>query len=197
MGRVSDARERLVQAAIDLIWSDSYGGVSVDALCERAGVKKGSFYHFFASKDDLVIAALEANWDARRPVLEQQFTPERKPLDRLMAYLTHVYERQRDLKRKYGRVVGCFHGCVGTECIRQNPAIEAKVKQILGEYLRYYEVALKEAQAEGTVRVSDPRDTARALFALMEGVLAQARIANDVELVKSLPRHAAGFLGIE
>ena len=35
MGRVSTARARLVQATIDLIWTDSYGSVSVDAICDR------------------------------------------------------------------------------------------------------------------------------------------------------------------
>jgi TetR/AcrR family transcriptional repressor of nem operon len=50
MGRTSDAKERLIEAMIELIWTGSYGSTSVDQICERAGVKKGSFYHFFESK---------------------------------------------------------------------------------------------------------------------------------------------------
>lgn len=44
MGRTSDAKERLLAAALDLIWERSYGSVTIDAICEKAGVKKGSFY---------------------------------------------------------------------------------------------------------------------------------------------------------
>ncbi|HEX6836727.1 MAG TPA: helix-turn-helix domain-containing protein, partial [Polyangia bacterium] len=83
MGRVSTARARLVQAAIDLIWTDSYGAVSVDAICEQARVKKGSFYHFFKSKDELVIAALDTHWENRKPQLELLFARARPPLERL------------------------------------------------------------------------------------------------------------------
>lgn len=50
MGRTSNAKERLLEAVIELIWTGSYGSTSVDQICERAGVKKGSFYHFFESR---------------------------------------------------------------------------------------------------------------------------------------------------
>jgi len=73
MGRVSDARERLIQATIELIWVEGYGAVTVDSICERANVKKGSFYHFFAAKEDLVLAALDAHWANRRPTLDALF----------------------------------------------------------------------------------------------------------------------------
>ena len=44
MPRKSDAKERLMNAAMDLIWENSYGSTSVDAICEKAEAKKGSFY---------------------------------------------------------------------------------------------------------------------------------------------------------
>ena len=50
MGRTSNAKERLLQVAFDLIWQQSYGAVSVDDICQRAKVKKGSFYYFFPLK---------------------------------------------------------------------------------------------------------------------------------------------------
>jgi TetR/AcrR family transcriptional repressor of nem operon len=63
MGRTSDARERLIETTLDLVRRDGYGAVTVDAICEAVGVKKGSFYHFFPSKDALVIAALDWHWE--------------------------------------------------------------------------------------------------------------------------------------
>ena len=42
MPRVSDMKERLMEAAMDLMWQNSYAAASVDAICERAGAKKGS-----------------------------------------------------------------------------------------------------------------------------------------------------------
>ncbi|PYJ58790.1 MAG: TetR/AcrR family transcriptional regulator, partial [Verrucomicrobia bacterium] len=44
MGRVSDAKERLMGAVRELIWEGSYGSTTIDQICEKAGVKKGSFY---------------------------------------------------------------------------------------------------------------------------------------------------------
>ena len=60
MGRVSDAKARLMDAVSELIWSGSYGSTTIDHICEKAGVKKGSFYYFFKSKSELAAEALEA-----------------------------------------------------------------------------------------------------------------------------------------
>ena len=50
MGRVSDAKEKLMEAVMELIHTGSYGSTTIDHICEKAGVKKGSFYYFFDSK---------------------------------------------------------------------------------------------------------------------------------------------------
>ena len=59
-------KERLMDAAMDLMWLNGYGAASVDAICEKAGAKKGSFYYFFKSKSELAAAALEADWNKKR-----------------------------------------------------------------------------------------------------------------------------------
>jgi TetR/AcrR family transcriptional repressor of nem operon len=51
-------RQKLIDTATDLIWTSSYGSVSVDDICHTAGVKKGSFYHYFPSKHDLAATVL-------------------------------------------------------------------------------------------------------------------------------------------
>ena len=59
MGRMSDARDRILQAATDLIHDRGYAAVSVSDICSAAGLKKGSFYHFFPSKLELVLETID------------------------------------------------------------------------------------------------------------------------------------------
>src|SRR5258706_2460422 len=127
MGRTSDASERLIEATAKLVWQKSYGAVSVDDIGDEAGVKKGSFYHFFKSKDELVVAALDAKWKARRIDFDRIFSPAEPPLERLRAYFRHLVERQTALKRDSGMVLGCFYASVGTEGVHRSPIISAKV----------------------------------------------------------------------
>jgi TetR/AcrR family transcriptional repressor of nem operon len=195
MGRVSDARERLIVATIELIWVESYGAVSVDAICERAGVKKGSFYHFFKTKDELIITALEEHWRSRKPILDQLFAPSVPPLERLRNYFTYVYTRQLELKARSGRFLGCFYSAVGMGCGRDSDPIARKVQEILGNYEKYYARALKDAVKSG-LRIDDIGSKSKALFAFMEGVLTQARINDDVELIRNLSTSAFRFLGV-
>jgi TetR/AcrR family transcriptional repressor of nem operon len=195
MGRVSDARERLIAATVDLLRAESYGAASVDAICDRAGVRKGSFYHFFKSKDELVITALDAEWQSRKPSLDALFSPTLPPLARLRSYFADVYQRQLRMRAEHGRIVGCFWCKIGYE-LDQNSEIGRKVHDILALYTKYYESALRDARAEG-LRIDDVPGKARALFAFMEGVLSQARISDDPKLVRDLGKSAFAFLGIE
>lgn len=194
MGRVSDARPRILEATIDLIWLGSYGAVSVDAICERAAVKKGSFYHFFKSKDELVIAALETHWRGRKPTLDALFSPTLPPLRRLGGYFDHVYRRQLELRAKYGRLPGCLFCKLGLELGKQSE-IGKTVQEILSNYAKYYENALISAAAEGLPLIDIPAK-AWSLFAFMEGVLAQASIHDDPELIRDLKQSAFRFLGL-
>src|SRR5580658_6014991 len=62
MKQENETRIKLLKVAVEMIWESSYGSVSVEDICERAGVKKGSFYYAFKSKSDLAVAAFEYYW---------------------------------------------------------------------------------------------------------------------------------------
>ena len=80
MGRTSNARERLIESASELWHSRSYADVGVNEICEHAGVRKGSFYHFFASKQDLALAVIDSFWSrARRACSRPRSTPRPDP----------------------------------------------------------------------------------------------------------------------
>src|SRR5688572_25943408 len=138
MGRVSDAKQRLLEATIDLIWQHSYGAVTVDNICERAGVKKGSFYYFFPTKTDLVLAALDAHWQHIKPSFDAVFDPDLPPLDRLHNYFQLLHERQAVYAKKFGRVIGCPYCSVGSETSCSDPVICGKIQDVMAEYAKYH-----------------------------------------------------------
>src|SRR5436189_4507117 len=100
MGRVSDAKEKLMEAVSELIWTGSYGSTTIDDICEKAGVKKGSFYYFFDSKVDLAEVAIEEEWKTKRAELDSIFSPTIPPLERLRKYLEFGYQMQTEMKAK-------------------------------------------------------------------------------------------------
>lgn len=197
MGRVSDAKQRLLDATIDLIWQNSYGAVTVDNICERAGVKKGSFYYFFPSKTDLVIAALDAHWQVVKSNLDRIFSSDVPPLERFHQYFQVMYERQAAMAAKAGRVLGCPFCSVGSETSCSDALICSKIQQFMSDYARYFETAITDLQARGLAPQQDVPTQVHALTAYMHGVLGQARIQNDLELIRSMETGALKLLGVE
>ena len=196
MGRTSDAKERLLEAALDLIWERSYGVVTIDNICEKAGVKKGSFYYFFDSKSSLAVDALEADWQqSGKTKWDGMFSVCTPPLDRIKNYLDFVYSGQAKLKEEHGQILGCPCFTLGSEISTQDEAIRCKVQELLQRQVRYFESAIRDAQAEGTVPAGDASLKARCLFALVEGSMTQARIQNDLEVLRVLPQAAMQILG--
>ena len=198
MGRTSDANERLMDAALDLIWEESYGAVTIDDICKRADVKKGSFYYFFSSKSELAIAALERLWNNEsKPKMDSLFSSSVEPLTRLTNYMHFIYEAQSEICQKHGKVLGCPVASVGSEtcACAEESAIGNKMREMFGRKRRYYESAIRDALAEGSIEPCDPAEKALALTGLIEGTLTQARILNDLAVLKSLPDLALRVLG--
>src|SRR5947199_4686324 len=197
MPRVSDMKERLMEAAMDLIWENSYGATSVDAICERAGAKKGSFYYFFKSKSELTADALEAEWNKNKANMDALFSPTIPPLERFDRYFDHVHDRLAELQRQCGSILGCPLLSIGSEVSTQDKVVRATVDRIWDRKIQYFESAIRDAHAQGLIVAPDPEAKARALFACYHGTLAQARIQNDIELIRDFKEVARDVLGVK
>lgn len=83
-----DARTKLLDAAIQVIRAKGYAATSVDELCRVAGVTKGAFFHHFASKDALAVAAAQY-WSEHTSALfaSAPYHQPEDPLERVLAYI--------------------------------------------------------------------------------------------------------------
>ena len=194
MGRTSDARERLLSSAGELVYALGYQSVSVEELCEHAGVKKGSFYHFFPSKQELTLAALDAQWNiARDALVEPAFASDLPPLERIQRFFDSIAGASADEQGQTGQVRGCRFGNLVAEMGSQNPKIRQKVSSIFQAIAAYFEQALEEAINAGELSSINPRVTALALLAYMEGILLLGRAYNDADLMRRLGQEAVQF----
>lgn len=196
MGRTSDAKQRLMDAAYDLIWEHSYGAVTIDAICERAKVKKGSFYYFFDSKSDLAVAAIDAWWVERKAILEEFFHHEVPPLERLRSYFDFIVKRQIISYEESGQVLGCPLFTLGSEICTQDEQIRSRIHDIISWLGRYFEGAILQAHEAGEIESKNPVLKARALMAYYEGTLTRARIENNIEPIRNLASDVFELLGV-
>lgn len=197
MGRVSTAKERLMEAVNELIWTGSYGATTIDQICDRARVKKGSFYYFFESKAALAREAIEAEWRNCRSDFDAIFSASVPPLDRLRQYCEFEYKEQTALKARFGYVLGCPLCTLGSEVSTQESALREKIQEIMNQMRKYLETTVRDAHAAGLIHAPDARETARMLYAYYEGSMTQARIENDVEVLKGLWPRTVEILGVK
>ena len=197
MPRVSDMKKRLTDAALDLMWENSYGTTSVDAICERAGAKKGSFYYFFKSKSELTAAALEAEWNKNKAKMDALFSPTIPPLERFDRYFDYVRDRLAELQKTCGSILGCPLLSIGSEVSTHDQGVRDTIDRIWDRKIKYFESAIRDAHAQGLIEAPDPEAKAKALFACYHGTLAQARIENDVELLRDFKEVARDVLGVK
>jgi TetR/AcrR family transcriptional repressor of nem operon len=190
-------KERLTDAAMELIWENSYGATSVDAICERAGAKKGSFYYFFKSKSQLTAATLEADWNKRKADMDRMFSSTIPPLERFDRYFDYVHDRLAELQKTCGSILGCPLLTIGSEVGTQDQVVRDTVDRILDSKVKYFESAIRDAHAQGLIEAPDPEAKAKMLFACYHGTLTQARIQNDVGLLRVFKDVAKDVLGVK
>lgn len=110
MGRTSDAKEKILAAARSLIEARGYSALGVAEICTVAGVPKGSFYHFFESKESLALAVVDEHWLAQKCDWTRVLDGDAAPLDRLRQLFEQTEAAQHTAQQGCGTVSGCLFG---------------------------------------------------------------------------------------
>jgi TetR/AcrR family transcriptional repressor of nem operon len=197
MGRTSDSRERIIESALALWHERSYTDVGVSEICEHAGVRKGSFYHFFPGKSDLAVAVLDEQWRLFRekigdPILRDRKTP---ALDRLDRMMDAIFRFATDWHGQTGQIWGCPVGNLAVELATRDEAVRVRVHRFFEDWAEVFRQLLDDAVAEGSIPPLDTSAAARALLAYVQGAIVLAKTANDSELLAELGPGARRLVG--
>ena len=131
------------------------------------------------------------------PQLDALFSATVPPLERLRKYCEYSYRFQAEIKARYGHVLGCPQFSLGSEISTREDGLPRKIQEILESKRKYFESAIRDAHAAGLIDAPDAAAKSRTLFAYYEGLLTQARIQNDLEVLQEAERGTRELLGVK
>jgi TetR/AcrR family transcriptional repressor of nem operon len=171
-------REKILNAAQDLIQTRSFHGFSFQNIADRVGVRKASLYHYFDSKDAVALAVLEraADWVRTQSAKLDGEDP--------AARLEHYFEMFRDIHGKGERMCpgGSFASVFGG------------VSKL---HLDLLESIVREGAERGQFQIKDqrPRDVAMQILAGAQGALMIGRLTGDAHVIDAVTAEFRSYLG--
>ena len=172
-----DTRERLLEAARLLFLRQGYGATGIAQILKEAGARSGSLYHFFPTKEDLLLAVLERYQELLCPaVIQPVIERVSDPIERVFGVLDGY--RRLLLESEYRW--GCPIGNLALEIGQSHPAARRLIGANFTAWRGYVQQWLEDASG----RLPESADAEQlALFVLttMEGAVMLARTYHSIE----------------
>ncbi|BCY09619.1 TetR/AcrR family transcriptional regulator [Actinoplanes sp. L3-i22] len=172
-----DTRRRILDTARRIVASKGYAAVGLNEVLGEARVPKGSFYHFFASKDAFGQALLDEYFVEYLAEMDDFLRePGLTTAQRLMNYWASWSDNQ-----SYNDCQGkCLAVKLGAEVADLSEPMRLSLAAGTGGIIDRLETAIATGVEDGSVTVvNTPRETARILYDLWMGASVMAKIRRD------------------
>ena len=185
-------KEKLLETAQELMQSKGYAATTIDEICQNSGLTKGSFFHYFRSKEDLAKQTLDYFVNISRKLAEKSgFQKETDPLQRVYGYVDFIIKSAKHpvLKR------GCLLGNFSQELSGTHPGIRSICVQHFFDWAEGFKRDIEKARLYHKPKaVFDPRSLAVQLIVTLEGSLILAKATQDMGVVEKSLRHYKKYL---
>ncbi|QBD76954.1 TetR family transcriptional regulator [Ktedonosporobacter rubrisoli] len=173
----ANTRQHLLEVGKQLIWEKGYTATGIQDVLHAAGVPKGSFYHYFASKDAFVLAALESYMQEYDTYVGHYLEDEtHTPLERLQLFFEAA-------GRWYASLLsyrGCMVGNLSQELAAYNEPFRARLQDALTHLRLRIQRCIAQAQASGELSPTlEVEQTADFCLNSLHGALLRMKVEQD------------------
>jgi TetR/AcrR family transcriptional regulator, transcriptional repressor for nem operon len=197
MSKSANTKENLIGTALNLFWSKGFNSVGVEDICKKAGINKGSFYHYFPSKTALAVTALEVAGGMIQQKLEiifQKGLPLEKLIDNFCEFLISF---QKMKKGEEGMICGCPFTSVGMEESTVDREIAETAKNKLELFKNRFLELAKMAVERKLIKPAQAEMKTNELFACYLGTFVQIRLNNNLSALENMKMEFYDILGVK
>lgn len=176
--RDTDTKERLLAAGAELFGKKGFNGCGLTEVLQSAGVPKGSFYHYFASKEEFGVALIERARDAHLAEVKPLLSDRRmSPVQRLRT----MFAQARAECAANGPTVECLIPKLALETASLSEPVHAAVRCCYQQWSALLAQVIREGQNAGEIeRRHDADRLANVLVMLWEGAAIRMQIDRTV-----------------
>lgn len=178
-GEQRDTRALLLEAGMNVMFEKGYTNTGIQEVLSSVGVPKGSFYHFFQSKEDFALKIIRHVEEGYVQVISGFLSDtSRTPVERLKNYCE---TKKNDLLNQSCRR-GCIIGNLSQEMADQSEILRIDLARVMGRWRDLFAACIDEAQARGEVSKKLPPLTLAEMFLCgWEGAIMRAKTQKNVE----------------
>jgi len=183
----SPTKEKLLEAAQQLMLAKGFPATTVDEICETAGFTKGSFFHYFDSKEHLGKEVLDRFYCSLQETIQRgSYRRKSDPLQRVYGYVDRFIE----LSKNPELPSGCLLGNFTQELADTHPEIRSLCTQRFAEWAATLTQDLDEAKAKYAPKAPfDTQSLAEYLIAVLQGSQILAKAKQDKKVLEQNLRH--------
>ena len=178
-----DTREQILHSAAELFSSQNYATVSVDVLARKAGITKMTVYHYYKSKDSILLACLRDRLAQREAVLDERFR--RKAAT--PAALLEFFAWMEEWAAKNG-----YRGCAFVKAVNEAAEHLPEVRTVAGEAKTLLRERMKRMARE--CRLPHGETLAEELALLLEGAQSLSFVEQNGAPIRNAKRAASKLI---
>ena len=185
-------KQKLLDAAQELMMTKGYTATSVDDVCTAAGLTKGSFFHYFDGKEDLGRVVAQRFYDGMRErVQSAPFLQKQDPLDRVIGYVDFLIAHSRNpMVAK-----GCLLGTFVQELSETHPKIRSVCAACFDDQVTFLKQEIDAAKTKYMPRARwSAQSLAEHLIAVVQGAIILAKAKRDRKVIEESLEHYKEYL---
>lgn len=185
-------RELLLEAATELIRTNGYTSTTVDDLCAKAGVSKGTFFHHFKTKEDLAVAAAHRWSEVTSAFFKSApYHSKKDPLERVIGYIRFRKEILRGDLPEFT----CLVGTMAQEVYAKHPEINQACFESIFQHAEILQADITEAKKIYAPRARwTPQSLAMHTQAVIQGGFIMAKAGSDVKFASDSIDHLEKYI---